>query len=571
MEQFSGNSALFAARAARAGSDEDDMPRAPSSRVDIDYTTKRFLIVDAVQEMRAAMNATLSTFGVTKMEYAHRSVEAIGMVKRSDFDVILCDFDLGHGYDGLHLLEELKAHNLLKPSAVFMIVTGERRARMVISAAEQGPDDYLLKPFSGEELKLRLDRIYRKKVEFEALDAAMLNQDYLKALAECNERIEQKDPFLVEFLRLKGRIALYIGDYPLARDTYQMVLSAREIPWARMGLAKALFHLKEYDTAKQMFESLLNENERIMEAYDWLAKIHRAEHESQEAQDVLERAIELSPVNVGRQKRLGEIAMKNGDFETAVRAYQQTIGIAKYSFWRDAADYASLAKAHLGNGEVNEAAKVAADVRREFRYDHKAEMLASVVEAQVALKQGSVPRATQLLHKAKQQYASVADEMPDHFALQFAETCYQLGEDAEAQGIVEKLIRNHHEDIEVLDRVQRMYDDIGRAEQGQQMIEDNARAIVEINNEAVRMAQAGDLEGAVQKFVEAVEEMPANVQVMLNAVNAMLAYVARKGWHDEYMGSAMAYLDRVKALEPASVKYLKLRDAYTATRRRFRV
>jgi hypothetical protein len=106
---------------------------------------------------------------------------------------------------------------------------------------------------------------------------------------------------------------------------------------------------------------------------------------------------------------------------------------------------------------------------------------------------------------------------------------------------------------------------------GQQMIEDNARAIVEINNEAVRMAQAGDLEGAVQQFLHAVEEMPANAQVMLNAVNAMLAYVARKGWHEEYMELADAFLNRVKALEPASVKYLKLRDAYATARRRFRI
>jgi tetratricopeptide (TPR) repeat protein len=575
MAEFAGNSALFAARAARAGGgDEDamaDLQRAYASSVEVDYGSKRFLIIDSVQEMRNAMNATLATFGVGKMEYANRATEAIGMIKRTDFDIILCDFDLGHGYDGLHLLEELKTRNLLKPSAIFMVVTGERRARMVISAAELAPDDYLLKPFTGEELKTRLDRIYRKKTEFGDLDAAVLSQDYLKAMAECNERISRKDPFLLDFLKIKGRIALQIGDYGTARDTYQTVLEARDIAWARMGLAKATFHLKDYEAARQMFEALLAENSRIMEAYDWLAKIHQAEHEHKEAQGVLARAVELSPINVSRQKKLGEVAMKNGDFDTAVKSFQQTIGIAKYSFWRDAADYASLAKAYLGKGDVIEAAKAASDVRREFRSDHKAEMLATVVESQVAIKQGNDMRAQQLLNKAMQQFAGVANELPDHFALELAETCYQLGEDAAGGEIVQKMVRNHHEDIDILDRVQRMYDNIGRPEQGQQMIEENARAIVEINNEAVRMAQAGDLEGAVQKFIHAVEEMPANVQVMLNAANAMLAFVARKGWHEEFMDLAQNYLDRVKALEPASVKYLKLRDAYAMARRRFRV
>ncbi|GLR12497.1 response regulator [Chitinimonas prasina] len=575
MAELAGNSALFAARAARAGG--DDSPEEVAARtmrrgqIEVDYSAKRFMVIDAVQEMRAAMNNTLSTFGVTKVEYAHRATEAIGMIKRGDYDVILCDFDLGHGYDGLHLLEELKLRNLIKPSAVFMIVTGERRSRMVISAAELAPDDYLLKPFTGEELKQRLDRIYNKKVEFEALDAAMMNQDYFKALAECNERIGRKDPFLVDFLKMKGRIALTIGDYPLARDTYQLVLNAREIPWAKMGLAKALFHLKEFAPAREIFEALLAENNRIMEAYDWLAKIHQAEHEHQEAQGVLEKALELSAANVSRQKKLGEVAMRNGDFETATKSFQQTINIAKYSFWRDAGDYASLAKAHLGSGNVMEAAKVAADVRREFRYDQKAELLATVMETQVAIKQGNDSRAQQILNKAKQQYQAVASELPNHFALELAEACYQLGEDAAAGEIVQKLVRNHHEDAAVLERVSAMYEAVGRSDLGQEMIENTARAIVAVNNEAVRMAQAGDLGGAVQKFIHAVDEMPANVQVMLNAVNAMLAYVSRLGWHQEYMELAQTYLDRVKALEPASVKYLKLKDAYATARRRFRV
>lgn len=568
------NSPLFSARAARAGGDDDaaaGLQRAYANQgMEIDYGSKRFLVIDAVQEMRSAMNATLSSFGVTKIEYAHRATEAIGVIKRGNHDVILCDYDLGNGYDGLHLLEELKLRNLIKPSAIFMVVTGERRARMVISAAELAPDDYLLKPFTGEELKQRLDRIYGKKMAFEDLDAAMLNEDYFKALAECNERIAAKDPFLLDFLKLKGKIALTIGDHGMARDTYQTVLNARDVPWAKMGLAKALFHLKDYSTARQMFEALLAENNRVMEAYDWLAKIHQAEHEHVEAQGMLQRAVELSAANVSRQKKLGEVAMRNGDFDTAVKSFQQTINVAKFSFWRDAGDYSSLAKAHLGKGDVMEAAKVAADVRREFRYDQKAEMLATVVETQVAIKQGNESRAQQLLNKAKQQFAGVANEVPDNYALELAEACYRLGEDAAGGEIVQKVLRNHHEDAAVLERVSNLYSAVDRADLGQAMIEETARAIVGINNEAVRMAQSGDIQGAVQKFIQAVEEMPANVQVMLNAVNAMLAYVTRNGWHQEYMETAQLYLDKVKSLEPASVKYLKLRDAYNTARRRFR-
>lgn len=568
MAELTGNAALFSARTARASGKERATSRLP---VNIEYGDKRFLLIDAVQEMRSAMNATLSSFGATKIDYTNRAIEAIAFMKRSDFDVVLCDFDLGKGFDGLHLLEEVRSKSILKPSAVFMMVTGERRTRMVISAAEFAPDDYILKPFTGEVLKQRLDRVYRKKIEFAVLDAAMMNQDYLRAIAECNERIAQKDPFVLDFLKMKGRISLQISDYAGARDTYQTVLAVREAPWAKMGLAKALFHLKDFGESRRLFEELLAANNRIMEAYDWLARIHQAEHEYKAAQSVLARAVDVSPAIVQRQKKLGDIAMRNGDFETAVKAFRQTVQLAKYSFWRDPGDYMSLSKAQLGAGDIIEATKTASDVRREFRSDQKAEMLAILMECQVAIKQGSDTRAGELLQKARRNFGGMAADMPERYTLELAEVCYRLHEDDVASQMVSKVLKNHHEDSAMLERISLLYDQIGRPDLGQQMIENNAQAIVAVNNEAVMMAQAGNLEGAVQKFIQAVEEMPSNTQVMLNAINALLAYVARQGWHEEYMALAQQYLDRVKVLEPASVKYLKLKEAYGVTRRRFRV
>ncbi|MDK2122546.1 tetratricopeptide repeat-containing response regulator [Parachitinimonas caeni] len=542
-------------------------PAAP----EIDYSKKRFLVIDSLQEMRSAMNMTLTTFGVTKIEYALRATEAIGMLKRSEYDVVLCEYDLGHGYDGLHLLEEVKLRNIIKPSSIFMVVTGERRAKLVISAVELAPDDYLLKPFTGEQLKQRLDRVYRKKLELQCVDDAMVNQDYLKALAECNKRIAERGPFVLDFLKLKGRLSLMIGDHSGAKATYESVLRVRPIPWAKMGLAKALFHLKDYDASRSIFENVLAENDRVMEAYDWLSRIHQAEHAYPEAQSVLLQAVEISPAIVHRQKKLGEVAMRNGDFEVAEAAYQQTISLAKYSFWRDAGDYASLNRVQLAKGDVMAAAKTAAEVRKEFRYDQQAEVLATVMECQVSKVQGNDDRANTLLDKARTQLNALGGRVPDNYVLEIADACYRLGREEDAGSLVQQVLKNHHENTEMLERVSLMYDVLGRAELGQQLIEENAQNIVEINNRAVRAAQAGDLDGAVELFMQAVEEMPANVQVALNAVNALLAYVARRGWHDHYMEIARQYLERIRVIDPANGKYLKLFEAYKATRRQFKV
>lgn len=71
---------------------------------------------------------------------------------------------------------------------------------------------------------------------------------------------------------------------------------------------------------------------------------HHARQEFQEAQQVTERAVELSPVVLHRQKALSEAAILNGDYETATKAMNKTIDIAKYSTYRCAEDYATLSR-----------------------------------------------------------------------------------------------------------------------------------------------------------------------------------------------------------------------------------
>ena len=197
------------------------MRNAESTRrqpVQVDYSRLLFLVVDPAKEMRGAMTMTLSSMGANKVEFATRIGDALSRIQKSDIDIILSEYDLEHSADGLHLLEEIKQRNLCKQSTVFMIVTAERRAQNVIGAVEQAPDDYLLKPFTGEALSKRLDKAIRKKQEFRCVDEAMRNNEYLRAIEECNQRIRNRDEYTLDFMKLKGRLSLMIGDYPGAKQ-----------------------------------------------------------------------------------------------------------------------------------------------------------------------------------------------------------------------------------------------------------------------------------------------------------------------------------------------------------------
>jgi len=345
------------------------------------YARKQFLIVDSVPEMLRALAMTLASFGAEKVEYAGKAGDALVKLMRYDFDVVLCDFDLGNGNDGLYLLEEAKERNLLKQSCVFMIVSGERRAAKVISAAELVPDDYLLKPFTGEVLAERLERAMRRRDAFRFVDEALMNHEYLAAIDACNKKIAERSEFTLDFMKLKGSLSLKIGDYDSARALYQQVLKIRELPWAQLGMAKSLASLKQVEPALAMFHHIVMENEHVMEAYDWLARLYQGNHELAQAQQVLKRATELSPATVRRHKALAEVALENGDLAQAKDAYGTTLELSKASWHRNPVLYAALARTQLACGEKGEAMKTLASLRRDYKYKPEGEWMADVLDS----------------------------------------------------------------------------------------------------------------------------------------------------------------------------------------------
>ncbi|MBB5017126.1 CheY-like chemotaxis protein/Flp pilus assembly protein TadD [Chitinivorax tropicus] len=531
----------------------------------INYAQQLFLVVDNVPEMRQSMAFTLSAIGANKVEFATRVGDALAKIQKQDIDIILCDYDLEHPADGLHLIEEIKLRNLAKQSCVFMIITGERRAQNVIGAVEQAPDDYLLKPFTGDALIRRLDRAIRKKREFECVDDFILRHEYLRAIEECNRHIRNKHQYALDFMKLKGRMCLQIGDHEAARQTYKQVLLVKPLAWAKMGLGKSEFHLKHYALAEQLFNEVLEENGQVMEAYDWLSKILAAQGEFERAQHVLQNAVRISPTIVQRQKQLGSLAHRNKDYGVAEQALKQTIQLARYSFWRDPGDYADLSRVQLDKGDIKAAQQTVSEVRKDFPKDPNAVMVSYVMESLVSGKAGDKNAAHTALELAQKQFQLLGGEVPERYTLDLAEACYRAGDEAQAEQLVRGVLKNRNEDNDILNRISGLYESIGRTEKGQILIEEANADLISINNQAVTLAKAGNLEGAVQLFIQAVTDMPANVQVTLNSINALLAYVNTQGWHASYMQLAKEYLEKVRKQEPSNGKYQRLVQTYQQT------
>src|SRR6185295_9324418 len=128
------------------------------------YQRKKALVIDDFPDMRGSIRRMLVNFGIADVAMASTGDEALLICENHNFDIILCDYNLGDAKNGQQILEELRYRRLLKHTSIYMMVTAETTKSMVFGALEYQPDDYLTKPFTQTVLQKRLDRLVLEKV-----------------------------------------------------------------------------------------------------------------------------------------------------------------------------------------------------------------------------------------------------------------------------------------------------------------------------------------------------------------------------------------------------------------------
>lgn len=536
---------------------------------------KRVLIVDRHPPARDSLRLMLGALGVTAVHGAGNSAEVIRQVKSNRFDIILSDFVLDDGRDGQQLLEELRHAHLIPLATVYMIITSERSYTNVVALAELAPDDYLIKPFTAEQLQSRLVRvIYKKHVLrhiYEQIERGALDE----AIAACDRVIQQQPAYLYDALRFKGELLHQLGRTAEAEAVFRRVLEGRAVPWARMGLAIALRDRGALDEAEQLAEQVTQEAPDFLAAYDFLASVHEAQGRLEAAQQALQRAADVSPHNTVRQRLVGDVAARNHDLLAAEKAYGKVIERSRGSSLRTVDDFANLSRVLVERGQVDAARKITADMKREWRGDQQAELAALVNESLCLHAEGAGDKAKALIDKALAMQRQIRDEaagkgqtVSQRLAVDLAHACYATGQAEEGARLMRQVAAENHEDQHLIGHITRVFQRTGQADAGQAILDQVGREIVALNNRGVIAARNGDLEGAVQLLIQAAEQVP-NLQFLVNAAKAIFTLLDQKGWDAELAGRAVDYLQRAQRKDRKNPKVASARQLYVTVARKY--
>ena len=122
----------------------------------------RILLVDDEERFRTNLQKMLGAQGLG-VKAAGSGAEALEELKRSPYDVIVLDIRMP-GMDGLSTLKEIKRIN---PEVEVIILSGHASMDAAIEINRLGGYDYLMKPCPLEELLLKIEAAYDKKMDRE--------------------------------------------------------------------------------------------------------------------------------------------------------------------------------------------------------------------------------------------------------------------------------------------------------------------------------------------------------------------------------------------------------------------
>jgi two-component system response regulator PilR (NtrC family) len=152
------------------------------------------LVVDDELSMRELLELMLIQEGY-RVSCAENGHQAISMIEKDDFDLLLCDIRLGD-ISGIDVLKASKKHN---QHTVVIMISAYATTETAVEAMNEGAYDYVPKPFDNEELTSTIANALKLKT------------------------IEQEKEILADKLKKTLHFGKIVGNDPAMKIVYKMI------------------------------------------------------------------------------------------------------------------------------------------------------------------------------------------------------------------------------------------------------------------------------------------------------------------------------------------------------------
>lgn len=521
------------------------------------YQRKRCLIVDDMNEVRGSLKRMLAALGVQTCDTAANSEQAIEACEKASYDLVMCDYNLGSGQDGQQVLEELRFRKLLKNSSLFLMITAETSRDMVLGALEYLPDDYLTKPITPAMLQTRLNRIVVRHEDLLSIKQAIDDNDYDRAIQECQTKIDNKGKYLGNYLRIQAELLFRQEKYDQAQTIYEESLKRNNPVWAQLGLGKSYLARQMFEEAEEQLQAVVDHDQRYVEAHDLLAEVFSQQADYKRSQQCMQNAAEVSPKSVLRQRRLANMAAQNSDQQASLKARRSALKVGEHSCYYSPQDYFDIVSELVQEDEndppeirdkkAKEASMYIKRAEKKHPDDKNIKLQATAANSRLAVYRRKDQEAKDYLSKAK---ALVDDGINGAYAqLEVAQAMGASGDIEGAANLVQKVAQQNKNNEEISDRADVLSEEPVSAK--------GRKIAADLTKKGIKLYESKSYDESITVFNRAIALFPNHVGLRLNIVQVSLAKLKELGPDSSVKSTCMEHLTSISNLDDSSPQFAR--------------
>lgn len=509
----------------------------------VDYRDLSVLIADDFSNFRSTITVMLARLGIKRVDTACDGAGVIEACQKHQYDVILCDYDLGPGQNGQQVLEELRFRKLVSEGLLFVIISANAAKDVVMAAYDCEPSDYLMKPITARMLEQRLSRLLGIRNLLMPAYSALQHQELDSAVDALTALSVQDGRHATSAQKMLGELFVRRGELTKAEKLYLTVLETRQPDWAKLGLARVRRLRGEWEDANNRLEALLRENPLFLPAYDELANNWESRGDPLKLQQIIQQSVSISPKSIRRQTRLGTVAERNGDVSTALGAYRRTVALGRHSCYAGAEHHLDFARIAAQAIETkisptqplsSEAVGIIEQARTRYKLSDPQVLRAQLLEGRARYLAGE-PKGRELI--ARQ--LNLGDSSDDvDVQLERIRATQTLGDRVAAREQTHRMLEIHRDNEAILEKLDLLLDE--------PVSEFNKLLVANINREGIDLYNLGRFDEAVACFTQVKALFPNHVGIRLNILQSLVGKMQTENNSEEAVAAARATIAEIE-------------------------
>ncbi len=120
-------------------------------------TSINILLVDDYKTILRIVRNLLKQIDFCNVDEAYDGSEALSKLRAGAYSLVMSDWNM-EPMTGLELLKHIR-HDAKLKALPFIMLTAESKIDNVVSAMREGVSDYIVKPFSAETLRDKIEKV----------------------------------------------------------------------------------------------------------------------------------------------------------------------------------------------------------------------------------------------------------------------------------------------------------------------------------------------------------------------------------------------------------------------------